>query len=44
MKKSGKNFNDARREKIKNVFKELSDRFLKSKVKEIGKDLHRTEN
>ena len=38
MKESGKNFDDARREKIRNYFDELRD-FFKSK-KDIRKDLY----
>ena len=38
MKESGKNFDDARREKIRNYFNELRD-FFKSK-KDIRKDLY----
>ena len=39
-----KNFDDARIERIKKDFNKLRDRFFKSKIKEIRKDLYRMEN
>ena len=41
VKKSEKNFNDERMEKIKKYFNKLRDRLSKSKIKEIRKDLYR---
>ena len=43
MKENEKNFDGARTEKIKKVFNKLRDKFSKSKVKVIRKDLHRIE-
>ena len=44
VKENGKNFDDARIEKIKKDFNKLRDRLSKSKTKEIRKDLYRIEN
>ena len=44
MKESEKNFDDARIEKIKKDFNELSDRLFRLKIKEIKKDLYKIKN
>ena len=44
LKKSEKNFDDARIETIKKDFNKMRDRLSKPKIKEIEKDLYRTEN
>ena len=44
VKDSEKNFGDARIGKIKKDFYKLRDRLSKPKIKEIRKDLYRTEN
>ena len=44
VKESEKIFDDARIEKIKKDFNKLRDRLSKPKIKEIRKDLYRTEN
>ena len=41
VKESGKNFDDAKIEKIKKDFSKLRDRLSKPKIKEIRKDLYR---
>ena len=41
---SGSNFNNAEIKKIREDFKELRDRFLKPKIKEIRKILYKIEN
>ena len=44
VKKSEKNFDDARIEKIKKDFNKLRDRLSKPKINRLEKDLYRTEN
>ena len=44
VKESGKNYDDARIEKIKKDFNKLRDRLSKPKMKEIRKDLYRIKN
>ena len=44
VKESEKNFDDARIEKIKKDFNELSDRLFRLKIKEIKKDLYKIKN
>ena len=44
VKESGRNFDDAKIEKIKKDFNKLRDRLSKPKIKKIRKDLYRIEN
>ena len=44
VKESEKNFDNVRRQKIKKDINKLRDRPSKPKIKEIRKDLYRTEN